>query len=110
NVKLVDVENNEAMRANKKYALTLGSKAATHEYRLFTDSNPYPISENWITEMSACFTPKKTIVLGYGGYEKVKKSFLNLLIRFDIMLHATQYFSWSILGKPYSGSGNYLDY
>jgi len=110
NVKLVDVVNNEAFWGNKKYALTLGIKAATHEYLLFTDSNSYPISENWITEMSACFTPKKTIVLGYGGYEKVKKSFLNLLIRFDIMLHATQYFSWAKLGKPYTGSGKNLAY
>src|SRR5690606_22700956 len=36
NVKLVDVVNNEAFWANKKYALTLGIKAAKNEYLLFT--------------------------------------------------------------------------
>jgi glycosyltransferase involved in cell wall biosynthesis len=110
NIKLVDVVNNEAFWANKKYALTLGIKAATNEYLLFTDSNSYPSSENWITEMSACFTPTKTIVLGYGAYEKVRKSFLNLLIRFDTMLHSTQYFAWAKLGKPYTGSGKNMAY
>lgn len=110
NVKLVDVVNNEAFWANKKYALTLGIKAAKNEYLLFTDSNSYPISKNWITQMSACFTPTKTIVLGYGGYEKVRKSLLNLLIRFDVMFSTTQYFAWAKAGKPFMGSGKNMAY
>src|SRR5690606_20559662 len=38
NVKLVKVDNNEAFWGNKKYALTLGIKAAKYEYLLFTDA------------------------------------------------------------------------
>src|SRR5690606_37471767 len=36
NIRLVKVENNEAFWANKKFAVTLGIKAATKDYLLFT--------------------------------------------------------------------------
>ncbi|WP_394759567.1 glycosyltransferase [Flavobacterium sp.] len=110
NLKLVKVANNEAFWGNKKFALTLGIKAATKEYLLFTDADCYPNSTNWIAEMSSHFTLHKTIVLGYGGYEKIKNSFLNKLIRFETLLTATQYFSWAKLGKPYMGVGRNLGY
>ena len=38
NIKIVDVKNNEAFWANKKYALTLGIKVAKYDYLLFTDA------------------------------------------------------------------------
>ncbi|AXG72714.1 glycosyltransferase [Flavobacterium arcticum] len=110
NIKLVKVENNEAFWGNKKYALTLGIKAASKEYLLFTDADSYPATTDWITQMSSQFTLNKTIVLGYGGYEKVKNSFLNKIIRFDSVLMATQYFAWAKLGKPYTGEGRNLAY
>ncbi|MEL1243776.1 glycosyltransferase [Flavobacterium sp. DGU11] len=110
NVRLVKVANNEAFWGNKKYALTLGIKAARKEYLLFTDADCYPASKNWITQMSSQFTLKKTIVLGYGAYEKVKGSFLNKIIRFDGMLTAAQYFSWAKAGRPYAGEGRNMGY
>ncbi|MGQ2984963.1 glycosyltransferase [Flavobacterium sp.] len=110
NVKLVKVANNEAFWGNKKYALTLGIKAASKEYLLFTDADCYPASGNWITQMSSNFTLNKTIVLGYGAYEKVKGSFLNKIIRFDAMLTASQYFSWAKAGKPFNGESRNMAY
>jgi glycosyltransferase involved in cell wall biosynthesis len=109
-IKLVKVKNNEAFWGNKKFALTLGIKAAKFDYLLFTDADCLPNSDNWIKEMSSNFTSQKTIVLGYGGYEKVKNSFLNKMIRFDTVLIAIQYFSWAKLGKPYMGIGRNLAY
>ena len=109
NIKLVKVANNEAFWGNKKFALTLGIKSATKDYLLFTDADCYPNSENWITEMSSHFTPHKTIVLGYGAYEK-ESGFLNKLIRFETLLTATQYFAWAKLGKPYMGVGRNFAY
>jgi hypothetical protein len=50
--------------------------------------------------MSSQFTMQKTIVLGYGGYEKIANSFLNKLIRFETLL-TVQYFSWAKVGHPY---------
>ena len=110
NIRLVKVENNEAFWGNKKYALTLGIKAAKKEYLLFTDADCYPTSKEWITAMSSQFTMQKTIVLGYGGYEKITNSLLNKIIRFETLLTAIQYFSWAKIGNPYMGVGRNLAY
>ncbi|KAF2514207.1 glycosyltransferase [Flavobacterium foetidum] len=110
NIRLVKVENNEAFWGNKKYALTLGIKAAKKEFLLFTDADCYPASKDWITAMTSQFTNEKTIVLGYGGYEKVERSFLNKIIRFETVLTAVQYFSWAKSGLPYMGVGRNLAY
>ncbi|QSW87577.1 MULTISPECIES: glycosyltransferase [Flavobacterium] len=110
NIRLVKVENNEAFWGNKKYALTLGIKAAKKDYLLFTDADCYPKSKDWITSMTSQFTKEKTIVLGYGGYEKKERSFLNKLIRFETVLTAVQYFSWAKAGLPYMGVGRNLAY
>lgn len=109
NLKLVKVENNETFWGNKKFALTLGIKAATKEYLLLTDADCFPNSENWIAEMTSHFTMHKTFVLGYGAYEK-EPGFLNKLIRFETLLTATQYFAWAKIGKPYMGVGRNLAY
>ena len=110
NIRLVKVQNNEAFWGNKKYALTLGIKAAKKEYLLFTDADCYPTSKDWITAMSSQFTMQKTIVLGYGKYEKIANSFLNKIIRFETLLTAIQYFSWAKAGQPYMGVGRNMGY
>lgn len=109
NIKIVNVKNNEAFWGNKKYALTLGIKAATNEHLLFTDADCKPVSEFWIEKMTQHFSAKKTIVLGYGKY-KSQKTFVNLLVRFETLLTAIQYFSYAKLGSPYMGVGRNLAY
>ena len=110
NVKIVNVQNNEAFWANKKYALTLGIKASKHPYLLFTDADCKPKSNNWIREMTSQFNSEKHLVLGYGAYSKIKSSLLNKFIRFETMLTAMQYFSLAKLGVPYMGVGRNLAY
>lgn len=110
NIRLVKVKNNEAFWGNKKYALTLGIKASKKDYLLFTDADCYPASKDWLTTMSSQFTMQKTVVLGYGGYEKISNSFLNKIIRFETLLTAVQYFSWAKAGHPYMGIGRNLAY
>ncbi|MCF6213552.1 MAG: glycosyltransferase [Flavobacteriaceae bacterium] len=108
-IKIVDVKENEQFWGNKKYALTLGIKAATHEHLLFTDADCRPNSTNWITSMVQNFSSKKQIVLGYGAYKK-DKTFLNKLIRYETLLTALQYFSYAKIGTPYMGVGRNLAY
>jgi glycosyltransferase involved in cell wall biosynthesis len=110
NVKLVKVENNEAFWGNKKFALTMGIKAAKYDNLLFIDADCYPNSNQWISEMASHFSKEKTIVLGYGKYQKIKGSFLNKIIRFETLLTATQYFSWAKKGNPYMGVGRNMAY
>ncbi len=110
NIKVVDVKSIEAFWGNKKYALTLGIKASKNEYLLFTDADCKPLSKDWISEMSAHFSEEKALVLGYGAYEKIKKSFLNKIVRFETLITAINYFSFSIVGTPYMGVGRNLAY
>lgn len=109
-IKIVDVKNAESFWGNKKYALTLGIKAATYNHLLFTDADCCIASKNWIHEMAHSFLTKKTIVLGYGKYERKRNSFLNLLIRFETFNTAIQYFSYAKLKIPYMGVGRNLAY
>ncbi|MDT0648739.1 glycosyltransferase [Autumnicola edwardsiae] len=109
-IKIVDVKNNEAFWANKKYALTLGIKRAKYAHLLFTDADCAPQSKSWVSEMCRNLQQEKTIVLGYGGYVKNKSSFLNKLIRFETLLTAIQYFSYAKMGSPYMGVGRNLAY
>lgn len=110
NLKVVKVINNETFWGNKKYALTLGIKASKYEYLLFIDADCKPTSKEWITLIASNFTDKKTIVLGYGAYNKIANSFLNKLIRFETLTTAVQYFSWAKMGSPYMGVGRNLAY
>lgn len=109
-IKIVTVEDTEHFWGNKKYALTLGIKAASYEHLLFTDADCRPTHPNWIEEMSLNFSEQKNIVLGYGAYEKIKGSFLNKLIRYETLLTAIQYFSYAKIGIPYMGVGRNLAY
>ncbi|MCB0382270.1 MAG: glycosyltransferase [Psychroserpens sp.] len=110
NIKIVNVKPIEKFWGNKKYALTLGIKAATHNFLLFTDADCKPVSKFWIKEMSSGFSHDKTIVLGYGAYKKIKGSFLNKLIRYETFLTAIQYLSYASLGQPYMAVGRNLAY
>jgi len=109
-IKVVNVIPNEQFWGSKKYALTLGIKAAKYSHLLFSDADCKPKSEYWIREMMGLFSEKKQLVLGYGAYTKIKNSFLNKLIRYETLLTAVQYFSYAKLGFPYMGVGRNLAY
>lgn len=107
---LLDVQRNERFWGSKKYALTLGIKKAKNNFLLFTDADCRPVSPNWISTMCAQFSEEKSLVLGYGGYERIPKSLLNLMIRFETVWAAIQYFSFAKSGNAYMGVGRNLAY
>jgi len=108
-LKVVTVEPNETFWSNKKYALTLGIKAAKNDYLLFSDADCLPASNQWLKSMVSNFREEKDIVLGYSPYQK-SKGLLNYLIRFETVMSAIQYFSWALFSKPYMGVGRNLAY
>ena len=110
NIKIVNVKPIETFWGNKKYALTLGIKASKHDLLLFTDADCKPVSKYWISEMVGHFDNNKSIVLGFGGHTKVKNSLLNKLIRFETLITALRYFSFTKIGMPYMGVGRNLAY
>ncbi len=109
-VKIVDVVNNEAFWGNKKYALTLGIKAAKNEYLLLIEPDSIPDSPQWIMNLSAQFTLHKTVVLGHSRITPQSKSWTNKLFRFQNTLQTLHVFSWTLMGKPFMGSGRNLAY
>jgi len=105
----VNFSDDSRLNASKKYALTLGIKAASHNRLLFTDADCKPVSKHWISKMTSKISPQKQLVLGYGKYQK-QKTFLNKLIRFETVQTALQYFSYALKGMPYMGVGRNLAY
>lgn len=93
NIKIINVVNNEAFWGSKKYALTLGIKAAKYEHLLFTGINSKPLSKYWLQEMNEKFTQDKVIVLGNEKYKK-EGSLTNFLFRFENLMRAIQSFSF----------------
>ncbi len=108
-IQIVNVRNNEAFWANKKYALTLGIKRAKNTRLVFTDADCFPASAQWLSILVSHFSEEKQLVLGYGAYEKAS-GFLNKLIRFETLMTAVQYFSYTKAGIPYMGVGRNLAY
>ncbi|MCL2073582.1 MAG: glycosyltransferase [Marinilabiliaceae bacterium] len=94
----------------KKLAISIGVKAATHNYLVFTDADCKPASNKWLETMVQGFKPEgKEIVIGFGGYLK-QKGITNLIIRYDTFFTALQYMGFAFSGKPYMGVGRNLAY
>jgi len=110
NLKVVTITEHERFKTGKKFALTLGIKAAKNEHLLFTDADCKPASTYWIARMAANFTmPAVQIVLGYSPYIKTR-GFLNSFIRFETFKTAINYLSSAIIGDAYMGIGRNLAY
>ncbi len=108
-LKIVTIKEQEKYRHAKKFALTLGIKAAKNEYLLFTDADCIPAGKNWLSLMQRHFARNTEIILGYGPYQK-EPGFLNKLIRYDTFYIATQYLSAALGKNPYMGVGRNLAY
>ncbi len=103
-VKIVNVPIDDRFRRTKKYALTLGIKAAQYEHILFIEADYLPRSKKWIAHMQANFTENTELVLGYVPFP-VDASFSTLLTRFDHFMTALYSLSFAIKGKAFSGYG-----
>ncbi len=104
-----NIVKNDHYEHGKKFALSIGIKAAKYNRLLLTDADCYPTSANWLKIMQRNFTDKKTIVLGYGPYER-GKGLLNKVIRYDTFLIGIQYLAQALRGKTYMGVGRNLAY
>ncbi len=110
NLKVLKLTEHPRFKTAKKFAVTLGIKAASNEILLFTDADCIPQSKNWISLMTQHYAnPKTEIVLGYSPYQKVR-GLLNALIRYETFRTALNYFSFALNGMPYMGVGRNLSY
>jgi cellulose synthase/poly-beta-1,6-N-acetylglucosamine synthase-like glycosyltransferase len=93
----------------KKFALTLGIRAARHEWILLTDADCRPASRSWAQSMAASMTSDKKIVIGCSPY-MAAPGLLNSFIRFEAWITALQFIAFALLGRPYMGVGRNLAY
>lgn len=108
-LRMVPVKGKPEHINGKKFALTLGIKAAKYDWVLLTDADCNPGSNRWIREMSYQFSDDTDIVLGYSPYIK-SPGFLNSFIRYEGLITAIHYMGMALLGKPYMGVGRNLAY
>lgn len=108
-LKMVKVNHTPENFNGKKYALTLGIKAAKHDLILLTDADCEPNNDNWIATMAGGFDEKSQFNLGFSYYTETK-GFLNYFIRFETLWTAIQYLGLALSGKPYMGVGRNLMY
>ena len=108
-LKIVTVTENDRFKTGKKFALTMGIKAAKNEHLLFTDADCKPASPDWITRMMSNFSGSTEIVLGYSPYYRAR-GFLNSWIRFETIKTAVNYLSTALAGNAYMGIGRNLAY
>jgi cellulose synthase/poly-beta-1,6-N-acetylglucosamine synthase-like glycosyltransferase len=109
NLKVCQLIEQEKYPTGKKFALTIGIKAASHEHLFFSDADCIPASNQWLRLMQSQFSPNTEIVLGYAPYKKYN-SLLNLFIRFESAFTAMAYFSAAIGKHAFMGVGRNLAY
>jgi glycosyltransferase involved in cell wall biosynthesis len=106
---IIEINEDKQIMQGKKFALTLGIKAAMYDVVLLTDADCRPTSSNWITEMTRGVGERKEITLGFSGYKKYP-GYLNKLIRFDAFIAGLNYLGFAKAGRPYMGVGRNLCY
>lgn len=108
-VKVVFVDHLPDHVNSKKYALTLGIKAASNDILILTDADCLPASRNWLKGMVSAYEKGTNIVIGYSPYRK-EKGFLNSVIRFETHMTGIMYLSAAANKMPYMGVGRNLSY
>ncbi|MBX2961885.1 MAG: glycosyltransferase [Cyclobacteriaceae bacterium] len=108
-LRVVKIDYLPAHADGKKYALTLGIKAAHYDLILLTDADCVPVGNTWIQSMMTGNTEQAQFVLGYSAYRKLP-GILNAFIRYETILAAIQFLSFARLGNPYMGVGRNMAY
>jgi hypothetical protein len=107
-LRVVDLHLQEQYQKGKKFALTMGIKAAKYERLLFTDADCEVPGKFWIRDMLS-HTADKDIVLGYAPI-KAKHNPLGAIVFYETFHTALQYLSYALNGLTYMGVGRNLSY
>ncbi len=108
-IKVLNIEVTPQRMSPKKFAITLGVRAAENDCILFTDADCLPASDTWVSEMSSQFDSKTEIVLGFSDFTKYP-GLLNKFIRFETSLTALTYFGFALNRRAYMGVGRNMAY
>ena len=108
-LKVSQLIEQEKYPTGKKFALTIGIKAAKYDTLLFMDADCEPTSNQWIRNMQSRFTGNKEIILGHSPFY-TKPGLVNLYARFETFVTAVFYFAFALAGNAFMGVGRNLAY
>ncbi len=106
---VIHIDEEKQNMNGKKFAITLGIKAAKNDIILLTDADCEPASNDWITKMTGHLSDSKQLAIGFSPYAR-REGWLNRIIRFDTMMIGCQYIGFARSGSPYMGVGRNLAY
>lgn len=90
--------------SKEKLGITLGVKAAKHEWCLLIDGRCYPESDQWLAKMGAACTDENSIVMGYSNFSHESKVFQ----RFSRLRHFARIYREATNGTPYASTHSNL--
>lgn len=109
NLKVVKIDEDKHRMTGKKFALTMGIKAAKYDQLVLTDADCKPLSNSWLARMMKERTEAKSVVLGVSLLTREKGIWKNMF-RFESVHTAINYCSLALAGSPYMGVGRNLSY
>ena len=109
NLKVLHLDIDERFHRGKKFAQTIGIKAAKNNQMLFTDSDCKPESDQWLKLMASRFDEKTDIVLGIGRHHR-KAGLVNWIVQLETFHTALLFMNFAIRKKPFMGLGRNLAY
>mgnify|MGYP000072880471 CR=1 FL=1 len=107
-LKVCKIEDYRKGEWGKKYALTIGLKAAKYDRVVLTDADCKPASDSWLQRMSLDLTEKQ-IALGISPLLS-NGSFWGRFMEVDALKIALQYTTLAMCGLPYMGVGRNIAY
>ncbi len=108
-LRICELKEQEKYPTGKKFALTMGIKAALNNNLIFTDADCKPASNQWLLLMASKYNSEKELVLGFSPYA-FQNGFINLIARFESAVTAMFYFSTAIHKNAFMGVGRNLAY
>jgi len=110
-LRVVDVMEQEKHPTDRKFAITLGIKAAAHARLLFGHIDALPASKQWIQHMQGAFDgqQEREIVLGYTGYTHYP-GLGTALMQWDSLRESLRLFGHAIRRRAFAGDGRNMGY
>lgn len=108
-LKVTYIRKDEKFTTNKKLAITVGIKAASHDWILFSELDCAPVGNGWLASMQTYFTPRNEIVLGVQSFA-AEPGFRNKQLRYTHLMWSLSYLGMAMAQNPYMGISRNLAY
>ncbi len=104
NLRMTYVPDEAHALSRQKLAMTLGVKAAKHDYVLLTDANVIVPSDDWLALMGRHFADGKEVVIGVCNPIGPEGTTEKQMAAFDTLADTATYLTAAISGHPYRGN------